>query len=256
MTQAVTGKLNAKDERFAQLLKWIPWLSFVLMAAVLPIPFLALFIRSGSTESAAISLLLTVASLGIGIILGALVTILLLLYRRRWFSRLRDRLASDGITAAEVSWFNSELTSEERHTLKEIQTTNPLLADAYCETLASRLTATRIVARSQRELLRVERRVNRARSIVGADTTSLVEELNTDRIQLQQLKTEATSRLAETKARLQMIEAAASRSLGQAETDLMLRRLSAAQEHLPLSIEMAKLEHQAAKELDLLDPRR
>jgi hypothetical protein len=48
-----------------------------------------------------------------------------------------------------------------------------------------------------------------------------------------------------------VIEAAAGRSLGQAETDLMLSRLSASQEQLPLSLEMAKLEQQAAKEIDL-----
>ena len=72
-----------------------------------------------------------------------------------------------------------------------------------------------------------------------------------DRQQLESLKSESTTRLAEAKARLQTIEAAASRSLSQAETDLMLRRLSAAQSHLPLAIEMAKLERQAAKEIEL-----
>lgn len=250
MTQALRGKLDPKDERLAQILKWMPWLSFFSLSLAMPLPFLVLYLRSASTESAAIFLLLALAGLGVGVMTGALVMILLLLYRRRWYSRLRDRLASDGITAAEVSWFVSELTPEERQVLKEIQKTNPLLADAYCETLASRLTATRIIARSKRELLRVERHINSARAIVGADTTSLLSELNSDQLQLQKLKTETTARLAEAKARLQTIEAAASRSLGQAETDLMLSRLSAAQAQLPLAIEMATLEQQSSKEIE------
>jgi hypothetical protein len=248
MMKETKGKLDAKDERVALLFKWIPWLSFFLVSLSLPIPLLLLYFTSASTESAAIFLLLSLTSLGVGLFVGALVMISLLLYRRRWFSRLRDKLAVDGITAAEVSWFTSELTSAEREILAEIQKTNPLLADAYSETLASRLTATRIIARAQAELLRVERRINRARTLMGADTTSLLQDLGSDRKQLEKLKSETTARLAEAKARLQVIEAAASRALGQEETDSMLRRLSAAQEHLPLVIEMAKLEQQAAQE--------
>jgi hypothetical protein len=251
MTQSTRGKLEPKDGRIAQLLKWIPWLSFFFLSLAPPLPLLALYLRSASTDSAAVFLMLSMAALGVGVVAGTIAMILLLLYRRRWYGRLRDKLASDGITASEVSWFTPELTSEERQVLGEIKTSNPLLADAYSETLASRLTATRIISRSRTELLRVERRINRARSIVGADTTNLIEELTSDREQLQKLQSEASVRLAEAKARLQVIEAAASRSLGQAETDLMLSRLSASQEQLPLSLEMAKLEQQAAKEIDL-----
>ena len=250
MDQPAKGKLEPRDERLALILKWVPWLSFLLISLVSPLPLLFFYLRSDSTESAAIFLLLSLASLGAGILVGALFLVLFLIYRRHWHRRLRDRLASDGITASEVTWFTSELTSEERQNLSEIQKTNPLLADAYAETLASRLTATRIVARSKHELLRVERRINSARRIIGADTASLVAELEADRQQLESLRSESTTRLAEAKARLQMIEAAASRSLGQSETDLMLRRLSAAQSHLPLAIEMAKLERQAAKEIE------
>ena len=251
MNQPAKGKLEPSDERQALILKWVPWLSFLVISLVSPLPLLFFYLRSESTESAAIFLLLSLASLGVGILIGALFLILFLTYRQRWYRRLRDRLASDGITASEVSWFTSELTSEERQNLSEIQKTNPLLADAYAETLASRLTATGIVDRSKRELLRVERRINNARRIIDADTSVLAAELDVDRQRLENLRTEATTRLAEAKARLQMIEAAASRSLSQSETDLMLSRLSAAQSYLPLTIEMAELERQAAKEIDL-----
>jgi hypothetical protein len=251
MTQIAKGKLEAADQRLAIILKWAPWLSFLFISLGAPLPLLFFYLRADSTETAAISLLLALAALGAGVVIGALVLILFMLYRRGWYRRLRDRLASDGITASEVTWFRSELTSEERQSLGEIQKTNPLLADAYQETLASRLTATRIVARSKRELLRVTRRINSARAIIDADTSGLVADLEADRLQLESLRDESTVRLAEAKARLQMIEAAASRSLSQTETDLMLSRLSAAQSQLPLTIEMAKLERHAAEEINL-----
>jgi len=79
----------------------------------------------------------------------------------------------------------------------------------------------------------------------------LIADLEADRLQLESLKSESTARLAEAKARLQIIEAAASRSLSQNETTLMLSRLSVAQSQLPLAIEMAKLERQAANEVNL-----
>ncbi len=250
MSLNTQGKLEPKDLRLAQLLKWAPWLSFFLLSLGAPLPFLFFYLGSDSTETSAISLLLALGALGVGVLIGALVLILFMVYRRRWYHRLRDRLASDGITASEVTWFTSELTSEERLNLSEIQKTNPLLADAYQETLASRLTATRLIVRSKRELLRVTRRINNARALVDADTSGLITDLEADRLQLESLREESTARLAEAKARLQTIEAAASRSLSQTETDLMLTRLSAAQSQLPLTIEMAKLERQAAKELN------
>ena len=242
------GKLTPRDEAIARVLRWAPWVSFLLLSLPLPIVFLLLFITATATESAALLLLLAFVSFGMGILAGLILLVFLAFYRRSWLRRLRDKLASDGITAAEVSWFTSELTSAERKALQEIRSQNPLLADAYLETLASRLTATRIRSRAQRELLKVERRINRARSLAGVDTAELLQGLNADRQRCAQVKNEANTRLLEAKARLQSIEAAASRSLNQLETDQMLRRLSAAQEQLPLVLEMAKLEEDALRE--------
>jgi hypothetical protein len=233
----------------SQLFSWAPWLSLVAVTLPLPVVFLVLFLSAGATDSAAIYLLLSFVSMGLGLVVGLLTLILLLLYRRRWHSRLRDRLAADGITAAEVEWFTSELSSEERKIWGELKKKNPLLADAYCETLAARLTATRIIARARGETLKVERQINRTRSIQGVDTSSLLSDLLSDRRRSDALRKEATVRLAETKARLQTIEAAANRGLSQKETDLMLRRLAASQEHSPLALEMANLEEAALREL-------
>jgi len=253
MLQNIPGKLSVRDERMSQLLSWAPWLSLVIVTTPLPVVFLVLFLAS-TADSAAIYLLLSFVSMGLGLVVGVLVLILFLLYRRRWYGRLRDRLASDGITAAEVEWFASELSSEERKTWAELKQKNPLLADAYCETLAARLTASRIIAKARGETLKTERQINRTRNIQGVDTSSLLKDLLSDRQRSDELRKEATVRLAETKARLQAIEAAANRTLSQKETDLMLRRLAASQDHFPLALEMATLEQAALLEVGQAQP--
>jgi hypothetical protein len=248
MDQSVSGKLKSRDERTARLLAWTPWLSFILVTIPTPIVFLLLFAASQTTDSAAIYLLLSFVSLGAGLVVGLFLLILLLLYRRRWQARLRDRLATDGITASEVPWFSAELSSEERTVWGELKQKNPLLADAYCETLAARLTATRIVAKSSGAILKVERQINRTRNLAGINTDALLNDLNSDRQRFDLIRSEATVRLSEAKARLQTIEAAANRSLSQSETELMLRRLTAAQEQFPLALEMLSLEQETLRE--------
>ena len=250
MLQKTSGNLNSGDERIAQLLNWTPWLSLVVATLPLPLVFLVLFLAAGTTESAAIYLLLSFVSMGLGLVVGLVVVIFLLMYRKRWQGRLRDRLAADGITAAEVPWFVSELSSEERNIWGELKQENPLLADAYCETLAARLTATRIIARARGATLKVERQINRTRTIRDVDTTSLVDDLIADRDRSERLRQEATVRLSEARARLQTIEAAANRRLSQKETDLMLRRLAASQDHFPLALEMANFEQEAYREIE------
>jgi hypothetical protein len=131
-----------------------------------------------------------------------------------------------------------------------MQGRSPLLADAYSEILASRLMATRLLARARRDLVLVERRLNRLALIEGADTTVLKNQLREDQVRLDHARREAATRLAETQARMQMIEAAASRDLSHGDTYAMLQRLSAAQQHLPLTIEMAQLERRALEEAD------
>ncbi len=245
MAQSDLGKLKLRDERTDRLLAFTPWLSFFLATLPLPIIFLLLFFTSATTDSAAIYLLLSFVSLGAGLVVGLLLLIVLLLYRRRWLARLRDRLATDGITANEVPWFSAELSSEERIVWQDLKQKNPLLADAYCETLAARLTATRIVARSRGAILKVERQINRTRHLIGIDTNRLLSELNADRQRFDLIRSEATVRLAEAKARLQTIEATANRSLSQSQTELMLRRLTASQEQFPLALEMLSLEQES-----------
>ena len=242
------GRLSGKDATTARLLKIAPWIALLAASVPAPLVFLVLFLTTTATESAAVYLLLAGLSLTLGFALGVVIAAFLLLYRRRWLSKLRDRLASDGITANEVAWFRSELTSAERASLAEIEGSNPLLADAYLETLANRLTASRIISRSKREMLRVERQINRARAVRTPESESLQQELTADRERLEHLRQQATDHLAKAKTRLQIIEATARRKLTQGETDLMMQRLGSAQDQLPLVLEIAKLEQQALLE--------
>jgi hypothetical protein len=242
------GKLSGKDATTAKLLKLAPWLAVLIASLPAPLVFLVLFLTSAATDSAAVYLLLAGLSLTLGFAVGVLIAAILLIYRRRWLSKLRDRLASDGITADEVVWFRSELTSAERATLAEIESSNPLLADAYRETLANRLTASRIVSRSKREMLKVERQINRARTLRTPESASLQKELAADHDRLDYLRQQADDHLVKAKTRLQVIEATARRRLTQGETDLMMQRLGSAQDQLPLVLEMAQLEQEALVE--------
>lgn len=241
-----SGKITAGDRMMAQVLRWAPWLAFFLVALPAPIYFLTKY--SSSTPDTALNFLFALVSLGVGAVVGFIVMLLLLYYRRNWAQRVRDRVAADGVTAEEIPWFMSELTPSERKALKEIDARDPMLADAYRETLASRITASRVIGNAKRELLLVERRLNRVGYIQGADTTSLKEELRADRERLEQVKTEGTERRAEAETRLHMIEAAAARGASWSETNMALHRLSNTQEQIPLALEAARMEQQALEE--------
>jgi hypothetical protein len=246
----LNGKLSAKEETIARALKVAPWLTLPITSLPAPIIFLVFFFTASATDSAAFYLLFSALSFAFGFIIGLVLLLILAIYRRGWLSRLRDRLASDGITADEVVWFKSELTSAEQRSLAELERTNALLADAYRETLATRLTASRIMASTRRELLKVERRINRARALSGAETDALLGDLASDRQELELMRQHASEHLAKAQTRLQIIEATASRSLDQAQTDVMMRRLSASQDQFPLSVEMANLERRALQEAE------
>jgi hypothetical protein len=248
VTSQSRGKLSGKDAKTARLLTVAPWLALAVTTLPAPLVFLVLFLTTAATDSAAVFLLLGGLSLTLGFALGLVIAAFLLLYRRRWLSKLRDLLASDGITANEVVWFRSELTSAERAALAEIEHSNPLLADAYLETLANRLMASRIISRAKREMLRVERQINRARTLHTPESAGLQKDLAADHEKLEQLRQQANEHLAKAKTRLQVIEATAHRRLTEGETDLMMQRLGSAQDQLPLVLEMEQMEQQALRE--------
>jgi hypothetical protein len=73
--------------------------------------------------------------------------------------------------------------------------------------------------------------------------------LTADREQAVLVRQDAQTQELQAKARLQSIEAAARRELNQAETSVMLLRLSTSQSEVPLGLEIAKLEQEARKEI-------
>ncbi|MCA1557759.1 MAG: hypothetical protein LC731_04370, partial [Acidobacteria bacterium] len=245
-----SDKLTPRDRMMMRVLSHAPWLSFFLVTLPAPIIFFLLYLTSASIEGAVTLIFLTLASLIGGAAFGLLAVILIVLYRNRWRKRIRERLASDGVTADELDWFMNELTSAERQSLKSIEAQNPLLADAYRETLAARLTATRVLTSAKKELLSVERRLNRAALLQGTDTRGLQDELRADHARLERVRNEGAGYLAEVQARLQTIEATASRGASFAETDMALKRLGDLRERMPLALESARMEQQARFEIE------
>ena len=241
------GKLTAREKRLARVWQTAPWLALAGVTVVPPAVLLLVYLLSGFSP---IFLLLAITSAPFSLIIAMIVALFLVMYRRRWTRDLRDRLASDGITADEVGFFLHELTSGEKRSLREMEKKQALLADAYRETLALRLNATRLTTRARRDLLQVERRINRARYLNAPDTSVLLDELAQDRERLERLKQEGSSRRAEAEARLQMIEAAASRGASWAETNYMLERLNEGRKHLPIGLETTRAEQQLREETE------
>lgn len=242
-----SGRLTAADRRLTRIWKSAPWLALLLVTLAPPAALALVYLLTGG---ATFFLLLTISSFPFSLIAAIIVTVVLLFLRRNWARKLRDRLASDGITADEVDWFLTELTTGEKRALRSMENQQPLLADAYRETLALRLNATRLAANARRQLLLVERRINRARYLNAPDTAVLMEELNRDRARLEGLKQEGSSRRAEAEARLQMIEAAASRGASWAETNYMLQRLDEGRKRLPMGLENERARQQIREDTE------
>jgi hypothetical protein len=221
----------------------------VLLAVVPAIAFFAAsLLATGATT--AMFVFFSLISLVVGFILGLIVTGGILFYRSRWLAEVRERLAVDGIKANEVEWFQHELTTAEKKSLKEIEKKDLLLADAFRDTLAARLTATRILKSSKNELLLVQRRQNKLKYLKSENSANLQEELKTDIEKLSKIKNEAEEMRVEAETRLQMIEAASRRGGSVAETELALKKLSARTQELPLALESAKMEDEMRRELE------
>ncbi|HEV2764141.1 MAG TPA: hypothetical protein VGV38_14250, partial [Pyrinomonadaceae bacterium] len=250
MNEPTNGRLTRSDRLTARLLRLAPWLAFLFVS--LPAPLFFLWRYFTSTEDFAVWMLAALTALGVSAVFGLALAALLVLYRLRWQRQLRDRLATNGVTADELEWFRSELTRAERRTLKEMDARSPLLADAYRDTLAARLTATRVAAHAGRERVAIERRLQDAATLQSPDRTRLEADLRADRERLERIAREADEHRAEAEARLHMIEAAAGRGLSEDETARALARLDINKGQVPFALEAAREEQQAREEIDRL----
>ncbi len=243
-------EITRRDLTKEKALKIGAWMMPALFAFVPALIFFTLFLFSSATPTAFTFLFLSLASLVGGFLIGLIFTGGILYYRSNWLKKVRERIAVDGIKAQEVDWFRHELTTAEKKSLKEIESKNLLLADAFRDTLAARLTATRILKSSRQELQLVERRQNKLKYLKTANSETLQNELKEDLKKLNQIKNEAEEMRVESETRLQMIEAASRRGTDLADNELALKKLSARTAQLPLALESARMEEKIRREVE------
>jgi uncharacterized membrane protein len=240
--------MTAGERMKSKLLAWSPLVAFLLLA--LPLPAYFLFRYFTATENVGEYMLFALTSLGLFSLFGLVAAFAVVFYKRLWERKLRERLAADGVTAGELRWFESELTDEQRRTLREMEARKPLLAGAYRETLAARVTAARVLASARRDSILVERRIRTAEGFQTSNRAELEQGLRKDSERLSRVEVEAAEHLSEMDARLLTIESLASRDASEAETETALRRLSSARENLPLGLEGLREELDAREEIE------
>ncbi|MEQ1603756.1 MAG: hypothetical protein ABL999_02715 [Pyrinomonadaceae bacterium] len=214
---------------------------------------LLVILSSGGPPVAAVIFFVGMIVTALGFISGLIISGVLFGRRAKWTSEMRERIAADGIKAEEIGWFRHELKSNEKRALKAVEARDLLLADAYRETLASRLTATRIVKSSKRELQLARKRQGNLKQLKSSRAEEFQAEIAKDVEKISKINDEAKNMLAEAESRLQMIEAAASRQGGLADSELALKKLSARSSELPLALEAAKMSEEIRLELEKKD---
>jgi hypothetical protein len=239
-------EITRKDLTKDKALKYSAWLSPFLFSVL---PALIVFLI-GFFSTNPVLIFLSVFLLIGGFIFGLIVSGSSMIYRSRWLAEVRERLAVDGIKASELRWFMHELSSTDKNVLRQLEASNELVADAYRETLAAKLTAVRIIKSSKQELQLVQRRQNKLKQLKGETTNLLLSDLKSDKENLEKINREAGEMRIEAETRLQMIEAASRRGTNFADAELALKKLSARTQELPLALESLKMDEQFRKELE------
>lgn len=189
----------------------------------------------------------------IGFLIGAGLSGYFFVKHQRWTAEMREKIAVGGIGANEIDWFRKELKPSEKRALKALKAADPLIEDAYRETLASRLTATRIVRSSRRELQAAKRREFKLKSLKAENTQQFLRQLKADTEKLASIHEEAKQMLIESESRLEMIEAAGARGGSLADTEVALKKLAARASQLPLALEAARIHEEAVLEIETSD---
>ncbi len=232
-------------------LKIAAWTAPFLLTGVPAALFFALTLVFGTTPPVAFTILVFgIILTAMGFIAGLSASGIFAYRYSNWTTEMREKIAADGIRAEEIEWFRHELKSNEKRALKEISRSDLLLADAYRETLASRLTATRIVQSSKKELLQTQRRKAKLKNLRSERAGEFRTQIDNDAEKIASINEEAKLMLIEAEARLQMIEAAAARGSSLADSELALKKLSARSKSLPLALEEARMTEEIKKELD------
>lgn len=244
-------EVSSRDLARGRNLKIAAWASPFVFTLLPFLLFAVLFFVFGSTPPAAASIFFLglIATL-VGFVIGASLAVFFAVRRAKWTKEMRERIAADGIKADELEWFRHELKPSERRALKDIEASDILLADAYRDTLASRLTATRIMRSSRREMQLTDRRLNRLKMLKVDSAKAMQEKVKEDSAKIRSINEEAKVMLAEAESRLHMIEAAAMRGGNMADSELALKKLAHRVSELPLALEEARLRSEAVEELE------
>jgi DNA repair exonuclease SbcCD ATPase subunit len=248
---ATHGEITSRDLARLRNLKIAAVASPIALAGVPAVLFLALTILFGTTPPIAatfvfLGLILTI----IGFIGGLALTGFFAYRHANWTRELRERIAARGIRAEEIDWFRHELKTSEKQSLRLVSARDPLLGDAFKETLASRLTASRIVRSSKRELLMMQKHRNKLKYNRSESSQKFQSELDADIDKIRSINDEAKQMLAEAEARMQMIEAASVRGTSIADNELALKKLSNRASELPLALESARMTEEIRRELE------
>src|SRR6185503_15939595 len=106
-----SGKLTDRERRMARLWRTAPWLVLGGVTVVPPAVLLLAYLLTGGST---LFLVLGLGAIPFSLITAIIISLILVFMRRGWARKLRDHLATDGITADEVEYFLPELTSGER----------------------------------------------------------------------------------------------------------------------------------------------
>jgi hypothetical protein len=248
---ATQAEITPRDLARGRNLKIAAVVSPIVLGGTPAILFLVLTVLFGYTPPVAVTIFFLGLIVTLAGFVGGLGLTGYFVYRHaNWSRELRERIAARGIRAEEVDWFRHELKSSEKQNLKLVSARDPLLADAYRETLASRLTASRIVRSSRRELLLMQRRQNKLKYNKSESSKKFQADLGEDIEKIRSINGEAKEMLAEAEARLQMIEAASVRGSSIADNELALKKLSNRASELPLALESARMTEEIRRELE------
>lgn len=209
-----------------------------------------LLLAAGGPPAAVIILFGGIIATLLGFVTGVVTAAVLTQKRSALVRQLKENMAARGIRAEEVEWFRSELKGEERRALKALEHRDLLLADAYRETLASRLTASRIIKSARQELMLSRRRQNSIRQLKSARAEEFQSMIGEDIKKLERISDDAKLMQAEAESRLRMIESAGTRAGSIADSELALKKLSARTAELPLALESAKMADEIRLELE------
>jgi hypothetical protein len=222
----------------------------VLLLVPALITIILMLVAAGSPPVAAVILFVGFVLTTLGFLSGIIASLVFTHRRNKWTSEMRELIAADGIRADEIEWFYGEMKPSEKRALRDITARDLLLGDAYRETLASRLTATRIIRNARRELTMAKKRQNSVKQLRSARSDEFQQQLGDDIQKIDRIHAEAREMLAEAESRMAMIEAAASRSGGLADNELALKKLTARANELPLALESAKIADEIRDELE------